>query len=195
MRQSDQNWPNSPWLVPRRGGGGEGGVEIPMIRPVAGGGGRGGSWPRGSEAKEVQKDPFFTLVLAQGPQSTKKEPPFENPGYGPDIDFEKIRGDGFVCLQGLQVLGRGGLNHSFGHLFEQNCPNLFWCTNLSKTAPNLCLLNLGTYSSKTAQNLFWDTYLSKTAQNLIKDFEEYIQKTSELGFCYGMLHESNELDY
>ena len=48
---------------------------------------------------------------------------------------------------------------------------------------------------QNVQNLFWDTYLSKTAQNLFKDFKGYIEKVSDLVFCYRMLHESNELDY
>ena len=38
------------------------------------------------------------------------------------------------------------------------------------------------------QNLnFWFTYLSKTTQNLFKDFEGYIEKASNLVFCYQML--------
>ena len=37
------------------------------------------------------------------------------------------------------------------------------------------------------QNLFLVTYLSKTTQKLFKDFEGYIEKASNLVFCYQML--------
>ena len=37
------------------------------------------------------------------------------------------------------------------------------------------------------QNLFLVTYLAKTTQNLLKDIEGYIEKASNLVFCYQML--------
>ena len=55
-----------------------------------------------------------------------------------------------------------------GHLFVQHCPK-----------PILRHIFV--------QNLFLATYLSKTAQNLFKDFEGYIEKASNLVFCYQML--------
>ena len=95
-----------------------------------------------------------------------------------------------------QVLGRGGLNHSFG-FWAPICPKLpktYFCASIcqKKTALNLFL---DTYLSKTyfeapicpkivlhliVQNLFLATYLSKTAQNLFKDFDGYVEMASDL---------------
>ena len=107
-----------------------------------------------------------------------------------------------------QVLGRGGLNHSFG-FWAPICPNcpkpIFVHQFVKKTAPNLFL---DTYLSKTyfeapiyptlpktyfetpicpkivlhliVQNLFLAIYLPKTAQNLFKDFDGYVEMASDL---------------
>ena len=70
-----------------------------------------------------------------------------------------------------QVLGRGGLNNSFG-FWAPICPNcpkpIFVHQFVKKNCPkpifrHLFVQNLfwGTYLPDTAQNLFWDTYLSQ----------------------------------
>ena len=55
-----------------------------------------------------------------------------------------------------------------GHLFVQNCPKII-------------------LRHRYVQNLFLVNYLSKTTENLFKDFEGYIEKASNLVFCYQIL--------
>ena len=108
-----------------------------------------------------------------------------------------------------QVLGRGGLNHSFG-FGAPICPKLpktYFCAPIcqKKPAPNLFL---DTYLSKTyfeapicpkivlhliVQNLFWPLICPKLPKTYLKILMAML-KWLQI-FCYRMLHGSNELDY
>ena len=77
------------------------------------------------------------------------------------------------------------------HIFEApSCPKPILATYLFKTyfGTPICLkLSKIFLRHIFVQNLFLVTYLSKTTQNLFKDFEGYIEKASDLVFCYQML--------
>ena len=80
--------------------------------------------------------------------------------------------------------------HILRHLVVQNCPKPILATYLFKTyfGTPICLkLSKIFLRHILVQNLFLVTYLSKTTQNLFKDFEGYIEKASNLVFCYQML--------